>query len=90
MDCSGAVSAALGIDPRVSGDFVTWGSPGDGGSRRHDLRQPDARPDEDQRPVLGHLAVEPRRRARLDRRRRLRRYLSGFTARHMAGTTRRR
>ena len=33
LDCSGAVSAVLGIDPRVSGDFEKWGRPGDGGSR---------------------------------------------------------
>jgi hypothetical protein len=28
LDCSGAVSAVLGIDPRVSGQFETFGSPG--------------------------------------------------------------
>lgn len=28
LDCSGAVSKALGIDPRVSGQFTTWGRPG--------------------------------------------------------------
>jgi hypothetical protein len=33
LDCSGAVSKVLGIDPRVSGDFAKWGSPGDGGSK---------------------------------------------------------
>lgn len=33
LDCSGAVSKVLGIDPRVSGDFGKWGSPGDGGSK---------------------------------------------------------
>lgn len=33
LDCSGAVSAVLGIDPRVSGQFETWGRAGDGGSR---------------------------------------------------------
>ncbi len=33
LDCSGAVSAVLGIDPRVSGEFTKWGRPGDGGSR---------------------------------------------------------
>ena len=33
LDCSGAVSAVLGIDPRVSGQFTTWGRPGDGGSK---------------------------------------------------------
>lgn len=33
LDCSGAVSAVLGIDPRVSGAFETWGRPGDGGSK---------------------------------------------------------
>lgn len=32
LDCSGAVSKALGIDPRVSGQFETWGKAGDGGS----------------------------------------------------------
>jgi hypothetical protein len=32
LDCSGAVSAVLGINPRVSGQFETWGKPGDGGS----------------------------------------------------------
>ncbi len=30
LDCSGAVSAALGIDPKVSGQFETWGKPGKG------------------------------------------------------------
>lgn len=28
LDCSGAVSAVLGIDPRVSGDFEKFGKPG--------------------------------------------------------------
>lgn len=28
LDCSGAVSAVLGIDPRVSGQFESFGSPG--------------------------------------------------------------
>lgn len=28
LDCSGAVSSVLGINPRVSGDFRNWGSPG--------------------------------------------------------------
>lgn len=32
LDCSGAVSKVLGIDPRVSGQFASWGSPGDGGN----------------------------------------------------------
>lgn len=30
LDCSGAVSAVLGIDPRVSGQFAKWGRPGTG------------------------------------------------------------
>jgi hypothetical protein len=30
LDCSGAVSAVLGIDPRVSGQFTKWGKPGEG------------------------------------------------------------
>ena len=29
-DCSGAVSAVLGVDPRVSGQFARWGAPGRG------------------------------------------------------------
>lgn len=29
-DCSGAVSAVLGVDPRVSGQFESWGKPGRG------------------------------------------------------------
>jgi hypothetical protein len=33
LDCSGAVSAVLGINPRVSGQFETWGKPGDGGDK---------------------------------------------------------
>ena len=33
LDCSGAVSAVLGINPRVSGQFTKWGKPGDGGNR---------------------------------------------------------
>ena len=33
LDCSGAVSKVLGIDPRVSGQFTKWGRPGDGGNR---------------------------------------------------------
>ncbi len=33
LDCSGAVSKVLGIDPRVSGAFQSWGRPGDGGSQ---------------------------------------------------------
>jgi hypothetical protein len=33
LDCSGAVSKALGIDPRVSGEFTRWGKAGDGGGR---------------------------------------------------------
>jgi hypothetical protein len=32
VDCSGAVSSVLGINPRVSGEFTKWGKPGDGGS----------------------------------------------------------
>lgn len=28
LDCSGAVSAVIGINPRVSGDFQKWGRPG--------------------------------------------------------------
>ena len=30
LDCSGAVSAALGINPKVSGEFESWGVPGKG------------------------------------------------------------
>jgi hypothetical protein len=30
LDCSGAVSRVLGIDPRVSGAFANWGEPGSG------------------------------------------------------------
>lgn len=30
LDCSGAVSRALGVDPRVSGQFAKWGKPGEG------------------------------------------------------------
>jgi hypothetical protein len=30
VDCSGAVSEVLGINPRVSGQFETWGKPGAG------------------------------------------------------------
>lgn len=30
LDCSGAVSKVLGINPRVSGDFANWGKPGRG------------------------------------------------------------
>lgn len=30
LDCSGAVSAVLGINPRVSGDLARWGAPGPG------------------------------------------------------------
>jgi len=33
VDCSGAVSKVLGIDPRVSGAFTKWGRPGDGGNK---------------------------------------------------------
>jgi hypothetical protein len=33
LDCSGAVSKVLGIDPRVSGQFTKWGRPGDGGNK---------------------------------------------------------
>lgn len=32
LDCSGAVSRALGLDPRVSGEFAKWGNPGRGKS----------------------------------------------------------
>lgn len=32
LDCSGAVSKVLGIDPRVADQFKSWGSPGDGGN----------------------------------------------------------
>lgn len=31
LDCSGAVSKVLGINPRVASQFETWGSPGAGG-----------------------------------------------------------
>lgn len=30
LDCSGAVSQVLGIDPRVSGNYMNWGKPGRG------------------------------------------------------------
>jgi hypothetical protein len=30
LDCSGAVSRALGIDPRVAAQFKTWGEAGPG------------------------------------------------------------
>jgi hypothetical protein len=30
VDCSGAVSAVLGVNPRVSGEFAKWGKPGKG------------------------------------------------------------
>lgn len=33
LDCSGAVSAVLGINPRVSGQFTKWGRPGEGDGR---------------------------------------------------------
>jgi hypothetical protein len=33
LDCSGAVSAVLGINPRVSGEFTKWGKPGEGNGR---------------------------------------------------------
>jgi hypothetical protein len=33
VDCSGAVSSVLGINPRVSGEFMKWGKPGDGGGK---------------------------------------------------------
>lgn len=33
LDCSGAVSKVLGIDPRVADQFKTWGRPGEGGSK---------------------------------------------------------
>jgi hypothetical protein len=33
VDCSGAVSSVLGINPRVSGEFTKWGKPGDGGGK---------------------------------------------------------
>ena len=32
VDCSGAVSAVLGVNPRVSGAFEAWGEPGPGRS----------------------------------------------------------
>jgi hypothetical protein len=87
MDCSGAVSAALGIDPRVSGDFVNWGSPGDGGSRgvtiyanrTHVLMKINGRfwgtsrsnPGGGPGWIDGGVSAG---------------YLAGFTARHMAGS----
>lgn len=30
LDCSGAVSQVLGIDPRVAADYMSWGKPGKG------------------------------------------------------------
>lgn len=33
LDCSGAVSKVLGIDPRVADQFKGWGRPGDGGNK---------------------------------------------------------
>jgi hypothetical protein len=32
VDCSGAVSEVLGINPRVASEFETWGKPGEGGN----------------------------------------------------------
>lgn len=33
LDCSGAVSRALGIDPRVAAEFKGWGRPGHAGDQ---------------------------------------------------------
>lgn len=33
VDCSGAVSEVLGIDPRVAAQFKSWGKAGDGGGK---------------------------------------------------------
>lgn len=33
VDCSGAVSEILGINPRVASQFETWGKSGDGGDK---------------------------------------------------------
>lgn len=87
LDCSGAVSKALGIDPRVSGEFTTWGKPGEGGrvtvyaNDRHVLMK--VKVDGVWR-YWGTSATNPSGGAGWIRARDVSpEYLAGFTARHM-------
>ena len=87
LDCSGAVSAVLGINPRVSGQFTTWGRPGraPGGkgvtiyaNKEHVLMEIDGR-------FFGTSKSNPGGGAGwIPRGQVSREYLRGFTARHTA------
>lgn len=85
LDCSGAVSRVLGMDPRVSGQFETWGKPGRGrnvtvyANDEHVLMEINGR-------FWGTSKANPRGGAGwIPRSAISKEYLSRFTARHPAG-----
>jgi hypothetical protein len=65
LDCSGAVSKALGVNPRVAGQFTSWGKPGKG-KGRDGVRELAPRAARDQRSLLGHERQQSGWRRRLD------------------------
>ena len=81
LDCSGAVSRVLGIDPRVSGQFESWGKPGRGrvtvyANKTHVLMEINGH-------FFGTSASNPGGGAGwIPRRLISKEYLRGFTARH--------
>lgn len=86
LDCSSAVSKVLGIDPRVSGDFERFGSPGRAGkggvtiyaNKGHVLMEIDGR-------FWGTSGSNPGGGAGwIDKSQISPQYLKGFTARHLA------
>jgi hypothetical protein len=81
LDCSGAVSRVLGIDPRVSGEFAKWGKPGKGrvtvySNSKHVLMEIDGH-------FFGTSASNPGGGAGwIPRGQVSKQYLKGFVARH--------
>lgn len=85
LDCSGAVSAVLGINPRVSGELAKWGKPGRGkrvtvyANGHHTLLEIDGH-------FFGTSASNPGGGAGwIPRAQISNQYLKGFTARHPPG-----
>jgi hypothetical protein len=85
LDCSGAVSAVLGINPRVSGELARWGKPGKGrrmtvyANGKHTLLEIDGH-------FWGTSASNPGGGAGwIPRSQISAQYLKGFTARHPPG-----
>ena len=84
LDCSGAVSKVLGINPRVADQFKGWGRPGDSGSRGVTIY---SKPDHVLMKINGHFFGTSRANPGggagwIPQSSVSREYLSQFTARH--------